>query len=259
MKTRNPAMVKKFQQKLVTRLMKANPAFLADCEFRAVRSALELKMAAHLVYLEYRRMKYSLPNKGQLRMSIHQMVKKSTTLVAIYKGKYIMGTMTLMEDSPLGLPMDKIYSEELNFLRREGRRLVECGMLAMNKKLLDHPALALSQTERMIIMLYMIKAMTHYLRNQTEVDMLVACFHPKHAFFYEGIMLTPLAGLKKYETVQDSPAVAYKWDMRELEKTASSPMQHFFGFGSPKKQPHPHDRPKRLNTKDFGEMFLNSR
>jgi hypothetical protein len=84
-------------------MLKANPAFSADCEFRVVRSAAEFKLAAHLVHLEYRRKKYSLPNKGQLRMSIHQVVKRSTTLVAIFKKKYILGTVTLLEDSPLVL------------------------------------------------------------------------------------------------------------------------------------------------------------
>jgi hypothetical protein len=257
-KARDPKAIKKFQQKLVSKLMKANPLFLADCEFRPVRSALELKMAAHLVYLEYRRVKYSLPNKGQMRMSIHQVIKRSTTLVAVYKKKYIMGTMTLMEDSPLGLPMDKIYRGELDVLRQKGRRLFETGMLAMNKALLDHPDLAFSQTNRMILILHLIRCGVNYVRTQTNWDMTVICVHPKHEFFYRGIKFEPLGGLKTYESVQENPALAFCWDFTELERTATGQLQRFFGFGRLKQPFHLPVRSIPVNIRDFGKMYIST-
>jgi hypothetical protein len=259
MKTRDPETIKKLQTKLVSRMMNANPAFLGDCEFRVVRSAAEFKLAAHLVYLEYRRKKYSLPNKGQLRMTIHQVVKRSTTLIAIYKKKYIMGTVTLMEDSPLGLPMDKIYQEELKVLRQKGRHLFEAGLLAMNNQLLDHPALALSQYDRMILVLGLFRCVVQYVRTQTNWDTAVMCIHPKHEFFYRGIKFQPLGGLKSYSSVQENLALAFCWDFTELERTTTAQLQRFFGFEGSRKQPHQPDRHKRLNTKDFGEMFLSAK
>lgn len=89
--------------------------------------------------------------------------------------------------------------------------------------------------------------------------MTVVCVHPKHEFFYRGIKFEKLGGLKTYASVQKNPALAFYWDAKELEGTATGPLQSFFGFGTPKDSPPHQARPKRLNTRDFGEMFLSSK
>jgi hypothetical protein len=250
--------VLKFQEKLVPRLMRAKPPFLAQCEFRPAKSSTEFKAAAHLVYLEYMRKKYTIPNKGQLRISIYQFLKKSTTLIALYKKKYIIGTMTLIEDSPLGLPMDKIYKTELDVFRDQGRNLVECGLLAMNDRILGDARLGFSQMDRMVAVLHFFKRMIQHLRSAENAPVLVCCFHPNHEFFYRGIQLEPLAGRKPHVGVEGSPAVAYFLDFSTVERRLSKPIYLFFEFEKKKSQTDSIGKYIQFKMDDFGEMFLNS-
>jgi GNAT superfamily N-acetyltransferase len=58
------------------------------------------------------------------------LLQNTFTLVARYKGK-IVGTQSFILDSEFGVPLDKVYSEELGRLRAQKRCFMECGALAV--------------------------------------------------------------------------------------------------------------------------------
>ena len=92
-------------------------------EVRVARDTDELEEAFALVYREYLRKGYTDKNSSGLRLSLHNALPDATTFIALSEKNVIIATATIVPDSFLGLPMDSIYYDELNRLRRIGARL----------------------------------------------------------------------------------------------------------------------------------------
>lgn len=216
---------------LFDRLIKSDVPIMKDIEFRPVQNLAELQAASHLVYQEYLRCGYITPNKNEWKLSLYQILPTTVTFVAVLKKQHVLGTLTIVEDSPLGLPMDNLYLEELTNLRLEELHLSEISMLAMNRGLLEgeHPA---PMSLRLLLVIHLFKAMFHYLRARTKVDNLVACFHPKHESMYKFLQLEPLGSLKNHPKVQGSPAVARHLDIKKAQqqKSGHSLYDLFYGL-----------------------------
>lgn len=255
-KSVSPKKEESLRVRLFSSLLTNKAPFLRECEFREVRSAREFRLASHLVYLEYLKKQYSIPNRGQLRISIHQALKKTTTFIAIFKKKYILGTMTFVEDSPLGVPMDKLYQDDLDKLRKVGTLCAEATMLALNNKIMSLPSVP--KSFRMFILLHLFQAGFRYLRAHTFVDTVVACFHPRHEFFYKMMKFKPLGPIHSYASVRGSPAVAYALHIEQAAQEVPPPMKNFFGVNKPRTHVTPYQRSFSLQLDDFGAMFIDS-
>jgi hypothetical protein len=196
------------------------PAFFRDVEFRAVQSDEELLESARLVYKEYRACEYIPKNLQERHLSVHQAIPTTVTFVAIHKQKEILGTVTLIEDSPIGVPMESIYADEIHTLRQRGIRFAEIGLLALDEERLAEPQFAMSRFQRLLFVFHVYRAMFDYFRSRSNLDELVACFHPKHEFMYSFLGFLPLGGLKSYGAVQGSPAVARHLNKKDHELKA---------------------------------------
>ncbi len=209
--TQKERVANKITARMISLVTKKEPLFLKDCEFRAVQTLPEFRVCCQLVYQEYLLQRYSRPNRARLRISVHQMTDNSTTYIALYKKKYVLGSMTLVQDNPMGVPMDKIYHEELNELRRQQKHFCEATMLAQNSRILSHPSVP--KFFRTLILLNLFKAAIRDLKASSDRNTLVACFHPNHEIFYRGLKFQPLGGLKTYSHVQENPAVGFMLDL----------------------------------------------
>lgn len=250
------ALSDKLQARLVASLLRATPPFLKHCEFRPIQSKEEFQMASHLVYLQYLRKQYAIPNRGRLRLTIHQLIRKSTTFIGMYKKKYVLGTLTMVEDSPLGLPMDKLYQQELDILRKSGAKMAECTMLALNNTLLNHPSIP--NSVRLIVLLNLFRSGFSFLLDDVQINNVVACFHPRHEGFYKALQFQNMGDLKEYSSVRDNPAVAYYLDLDYARQHASPRLKAFFGVDQEKKDKKSPQKRYVFNLKEFGQMFLNS-
>ena len=76
------------------------------------------------------------PDPAGIRLSIHYALPTTRTFVAVL-GSDVIATISLFCDSPLGLPMDDLYEQELRALRRQGRCIGEVGMLADRRRSLS--------------------------------------------------------------------------------------------------------------------------
>jgi hypothetical protein len=90
---------------------------------------------------------------------------------------HIVGTMTLCFDSQVGLPADEIYSDKLNLLRQEGRKLCEPTQLAIDESVRSKRVFA-SLIHISFIYAYNIHGYTDYV---IEVN-------PRHAMFYKKML-----------------------------------------------------------------------
>lgn len=86
-------------------------------QFRVCVAAEEdLPRCWHLVYQEYLASGYEKPGSSGYRYGIHDAIPGAVTFLIEADGEPI-GTIAVYPDSPLGLPADHIYREELDGLR----------------------------------------------------------------------------------------------------------------------------------------------
>lgn len=120
-------------------------------------------------------------------------------------------TMTLFRDSSKGLALDSVYGANLDGLRREGRRLLEVGMLADRLRCAHHNIQALFGMMRGAI----------YLALHTGVSDIVVGVHPRHAGFYKRCYaFEQFAGPACYPMVRNNPVVPLR--LRLLEQLAKN-------------------------------------
>ncbi|MFH0724908.1 MAG: hypothetical protein V2B19_00890 [Pseudomonadota bacterium] len=143
-----------------------------------------------------------------MRLSLFHALPETTTFVG-KKDDAVVHTLTLFQDSALGLPMDSVYKAELDGLRVQGRKIAEVGALAA------HPDI---QYNDQTALMHGNKIMRSYGRNHLGVDDLVIAINPKHRWFYEHVLLFEKIGdLTYYDYVKKAPAVAYRLDLRSIE------------------------------------------
>src|SRR5262245_15291207 len=90
-----------------------------------------LDQAFRLQHDQYVARGYMDPHPSGWRLSLYNALPKTRVFVARTRDGEVVATMTLIADSPLGLPMDEIYADELRRLRDDGRDLAEVSGLAI--------------------------------------------------------------------------------------------------------------------------------
>lgn len=130
---------------------------------------------------------------------------RHATVFVARVGGAVAATLSLLRDSPRGLPADALYGAELAALRASGRRLAEVGALAVERHCRG-AALALVRP--------LVQLLGVYARDVEGADELCIAVHPRHASFYEGRFgFIRFGGEKPYAAVNNAPAVGLRLDL----------------------------------------------
>jgi hypothetical protein len=193
---------------LIRRNCRIEPSRVEGMVFKIAEAREELEAAYRLVHDVYVQEGYSDSHQSGLRVNLRYALPTTTTFVGIHEGKVVI-TMTLVGDSPLGLPMDAIFSRELYSFRRQGRFIAEVSALASDPEY-RRGTQALALFSNKIMWLYAIRNL--------RVDDLVIAINPKHRWVYETLILfEPVSsGVKSYHYVKDAPAIAMRLDLRTV-------------------------------------------
>lgn len=177
--------------------------------YKIVERKKELESACRLVHDRYVDKGYMAPREHGLRLSFHNALPETTTFIGKHHERVVY-TMTLFQDSDMGLPMDGIYKKELDSLRYQGRKIAEVGSLA------THPDI---RSDDQTILMHGKKITLKYSIDHLGIDDLVIAINPKHQWFYEHIMLCEKIGdLKTYDYVNNAPAVAYRLNLKSVKE-----------------------------------------
>lgn len=118
----------------------------------------------------------------------------------------IGSTMTLISDNPDGVPLDCVYQERLGALRREGRGLVEVGLLADRRQ----------RPSRSTAALFSMMRWAAYYTLHTNATDIVAGVHPRHVGFYVRCFGFERFGMPTlYPMVRDNPVVPLRLPLRD--------------------------------------------
>jgi hypothetical protein len=200
------------------------PGLARDIQVKIANGFDELEQAFELLAANYRARGYDAPGDVPYRFTPFHGLRETITIVAKH-GRRVVATLSLVPDGPiLGLPMESIFGEEIDDLRRQGRRMAEAISLADD---------GLAIREFVLVFKAMIKlAMQYHARNGG--DTWVIAINPRHRNFYRKVLgFAPLGGCRSYPTVQDHPAEAYLLDLELMREGAPKLFNEVFGKALP--------------------------
>ena len=156
-----------------------------DYVIRVANDRESREKAYRLVYRLYLEKEYARPNRSGMWLSIFDALPETTTLLAerASDGEAV-GALTVVCDSPLGLPADELYGAELSALRAQGRRLTEIVSLGVAEG-------TLAGSELLVRLFNLAHLLAHRVREATDF---VITVNPRHAGFYRLKLLFSEAG-----------------------------------------------------------------
>jgi hypothetical protein len=115
-----------------------------------------------------------------------------------------VGALTVVFDSPMGLPADELYRPELDVLRVSGRRLAEIVSLGVAEEAGAGPQI-------LVKLFNFVYLLSKKVRGATDFMITV---NPRHVRFYEKTLLFSAAGPEReYDKVGGAPALLLRLDL----------------------------------------------
>jgi hypothetical protein len=172
----------------------------------------EWEKAFSLVANNYRAKGYEGSMSCKVRFTPYHAIPETVTFLALL-GDEVLMTMSLVADNTLlGLPLECIYPDEVNTLRRQQRRLGEVISLAASKEL--------DMRESRQTFISLIRLLTHYHVSRGG-DTWVITVNPKHSDYYtKAIGYVELGPRRHYPGVEGHPAEAFWVDLDLMKTTA---------------------------------------
>jgi hypothetical protein len=157
------------------------------------------RSAFHLVYQRYLEAGLIEPNPFQLRVTPYHLRSSSAVFVGLQRND-VACTVSLIGDEDMGLPLERVYSNEVARKRAEGLRLAEVSCLAFQE--------LGSQSTFWKAYLRLVRIMAQYARFQ-QVDALLIAVHPRHLQCHTRLMgFEQLGPVTTYPSVRNRLAVA---------------------------------------------------
>lgn len=148
---------------------------LGPIEIKIADTPSEHEQAARLLYQAYVESGLIERRGAPVRVTSFSMLPTTVRFVALVKGT-VVATLSLVQDSRLGLPLEEVCGDVVQALRTQGLVLAEIGALGVERRHRGHG---------LTLLLY--KAMW-----QTAVELgvtqLVATVRPEAAIFYESVL-----------------------------------------------------------------------
>ncbi len=173
----------------------------------------EYEAAFRLTYQTYLEMGYCGPHPAELRVLPHHLLPETLVFLARNE-RDLLGTVSLIVDSPFGLPADALYREDLAPFRDQGLRLGEVSSLAADS---SYRFLLVAEDGKRRGVFWLLHQAVLAWAQRVGLDHLLITVNPRHAVFYERLYLFERFGEEKaYAAVQGAPAVPLHLDLRSL-------------------------------------------
>lgn len=192
------------------------------------RTLDEIKSAFRLVYREYLTRGYCRPQDSGMYYTLHCLLPLSRTFVLKQK-EALLGTVSLIPDSPCGLPMEPVFPEVVNELRRPAKQVAEVSMFSLSPGAFRNKDLSLTDFHKLTGTFWLFKTMLDYARCVAGVTDLLIVVHPKLERLYRSFAFRPAGKVAAYLPAGEHPGLPMHLDLEALEKHLS-PERKFRDF-----------------------------
>jgi len=185
-----------------------------DITYRLAISKQEQEQAAAIVRKQYQQSGYASEGT-MLDEKIIPFLNQHTSKT--FFAQYVdtaLATVSVIEDSPLGLPLDELYKEEIDSLRKQGKKLAEVSQLALDSTFVQE-LFGEKTMKKNTLILPLFKLVLHHCLAQ-KIDTLCIAINPKHEVFYDALGFRTVGGLRYYVSFNGAPALAKALDLGTL-------------------------------------------
>ncbi len=213
-------------------------------EISLAQSRSDLQGAFEILYNSYVRAGLIDENPHQVRVTPFHLLPTTEVIVAKLQDT-VTSTLTMVADSPSGLPMDKMYGAELDSFRKSGLQLAEVGCLADRRR----------SPVRFIKVFGELARLAVQVAESRGIGALVVVAHPRHERFY-----TRSFGFKRFGDVKDcpyvngNPAVAMILEFARIQRSA----WHDCLFGNPYAENMYSREPRNHEILEYMSQLLDS-
>ncbi len=178
----------------------------------------DLEQAFALVYRQYLKKGYiSKSHNGNLCLTLFNALPSSVIFIAKEEDR-VIGTVTLIFDSPLGLPMDAAYKPQIDVLRKRGRAVAEVSQLAISEESFDRDCFSMFNFNKLMFIFRLFKMVLDYGRYHQKINDLCIAINPKQRDLYTFIGFENMAGLKIYGNANKALAVAKRLNLDSFKQ-----------------------------------------
>lgn len=180
---------------------------------RAAQQFEDLREAYQLVYEEYLARGYCESRPSRMHYTHFCVLPSSRTFLLQKKDEEeILGTASLILNSPCGLPIESLFAEKVRELQEKGRRIAEVSLLAVSTTAFGKTIFSLTNTQKLIATFQLFKAVFCYAQSNGVTDLIVAV-NPKHEKLYQYLAFESIAPIKSYSSVRGNPALLMRLDI----------------------------------------------
>ena len=154
-----------------------------------------------------------------MRASFYNALPETATF-CLWRADTLLATASLILDSPMGLPMEEVYPEEIQNLRKQGRKLCEVSLLALNSDIISKGILPIYFAERLRCLYQIFKPILWYARNTVGHTDLCIAMNPTHKMLYSSLYFEQFGEERIYESVKGNPSIAMRLNFDQLEERA---------------------------------------
>lgn len=180
----------------------------------------ELKSAYKLIYKEYAARGYCKEHPSEMHYSTYAILPESRTFL-LGRDNHFLGTVSLIVDSPCGLPMELLFSDLIKQLRGGNRKLAEVGLLALDQEAFHKRSFSLTDFQKLTGSFRLFKLMLDYARTQAHVTDLLIAVHPKHEDLYRYLNFEIMGPPLPYYSACGKPALPMHLDLEATRKGSS--------------------------------------
>ena len=171
---------------------------------RVTEDEEEIAAANRLVFRNYVEDGFWDNNEAQLDNN-RFLSSPARTVCVVFEDGNLIGTMSIILDSSLGLPSDGTQAVLTSHLRKRGTAIAEVSAFAMNRSRCSHRK----------VVLFLMSFVLQYSFYHAGIDRLIGSCKPEHADFYESILcFSKVSDLTYYDY---SRAIGYLISLDLLE------------------------------------------
>lgn len=221
-------MPKFLRYKVMRNMVHIKPNVPHDFSFKIAQTKEEFEQAYSILHDNYVECGYMQPHSSGMRITKYFLLPSTTTIIILLNQK-VIGTMSIIRKTRLGLPMEKSF--DLSPYEKSDEIIAEVSALAIDKNF---------SRGRAELFLPICKFFYEFIRNYMGIHKVFIAVNPAMADFYEGFLLFERVKSKVIDTysfANGAPAVGLYGDLEKVfirmksvydSKPLSKNLFHFF-------------------------------